>query len=84
MTWAYSMTAAIPVFSRAVNANVQFGSGWFLAGMTCFGLCVALGMVGRLCGRLTVADPAVHFSKSLRWDEWKFKKTALLGRRAHG
>jgi len=80
---ASSLTVAAPVLARAVREQPDFASWWFAAAMLLYAAAVAVGLVGRAKGQLTVVDPGVHYAHWLHKSEWEFKKDAIYYAAVH-
>jgi len=77
LTMVSSLTLAAPIFAKAVNPNISFSSGWFVAGMVCFSLSIVAGLAGRLRGVLTLPNPAHQYDKTLHLSQWEFRQQAI-------
>jgi hypothetical protein len=77
LTTAVSLTGAAPVLGRAVRPDLSASSGWFVLGLVLFGVVLALGVTGRVSGRLTLPDPQVHWNEALSQSPWEFRKSAI-------
>jgi len=77
LTTASSLTLAVPIFAKTVRSDISYSSPWFWVAMTIFGLITLVGLIGRLRGRITLPDPAILYSHSLRESEWEFQKNQI-------
>ena len=78
LTFASGITAAVPAFAKAINPNIPFGSTWLKLAVAMFLVSVALVLLGRWSGKLTLPNPKIHFNESLHHDEWTFQKNAIF------
>jgi hypothetical protein len=62
---ASTLTFSGVVLSRALRPDASMRSGWLALALVMFGGAVALGLIGRLHGALTLPDPGVHWRKML-------------------
>jgi hypothetical protein len=77
ITWTVSLTTAVPAIARLVAPQIRFDSAWFICAIGLFAVAMVVGVWARIDGRLTVADPAVHYRKNLKESAWEFKKNAI-------
>jgi hypothetical protein len=78
LTFTASMLVGLPVLARAIRPDIRFDSPLFIAATSLLATAVALGLVGRVRGRLTLVNPRVLYRESLAEPEWEFKKNAVL------
>lgn len=74
---AATFTAAIPAAAKTFNPNVVFERWQFIWAMLAFCVVLLIGVVARVRGGITLANPSVLWKEYLRFQDWEFKKTAL-------
>ena len=77
LTFAATITLGTPILGRSIHPAIPFASGWFIAAMCLFMLSVTVGLIARVCGTLTLPNPAVIYRESLHETEWSFRKNAV-------
>jgi len=77
LTFASSVTVAVPVFVKVLFSDIGFGSLWFIAAIVAFILCAIVGIMGRNYSDLMLISPQKLYEKWLSRSEWEFKKDAI-------
>ena len=77
VTFTITVTLAFSAANRAIRPDISYDSGWFLAAMATAMVIVIAGLVARLYGVVTLADPEKVYDKWLRYSEWEFQTRAL-------
>jgi hypothetical protein len=78
LTFASTITLAVPIFGKNVQPDIVFGTASFLCGMGFFVLAAVLGIIGRVTGNIVLPNPMTLYEKSLHWSEWEFKKAQIF------
>jgi hypothetical protein len=78
LTLAATLTLGAPVFLEKVVAAASLRAWQFRAALGCFIVMTALGLFGRLHGRLIVPDPMVHWKENLEDEELEFMKNSIF------
>jgi hypothetical protein len=78
LTTATSLTLGGPLFARAVRPDISFESPVLRVALACAAIGIVCGVVGRVSGRITLANPRVLFDTALRYSAWEFKKNAIF------
>jgi hypothetical protein len=77
LTFSSSVTIAAPIFVKALYADVNFWSSWFIATLCIFVVIALVGLIGRMSGGLKLVSPQKLYDQWLNWSEWEFKKNAI-------
>jgi hypothetical protein len=72
-------TATLGVVTLASARGVSLNSKWLLAVAALFFVSAALGVIGRMVGKLQVVDPQNLFDDYLAFSEFEFKKNLIHG-----
>lgn len=78
LTFAVSITAALPLFTKAIFDEVNFCSGWFYSIIVFFAFLVIIGVIGMRIGVITLVHPEKLFNECLNLSNWEFRKTMIF------
>ena len=75
LTFATAITAAIPVFAKAIHVN--FSSAWFYAAIIIYVLFAVLGIVGLRFGKVRLINPEILYNRWVNKTIWQFQKDGI-------
>jgi hypothetical protein len=75
LTFATAITAAIPVFAKAIHVN--FSSAWFYAAIITYVLFAVLGIVGLRFGKVRLINPEILYNRWVNKTIWQFQKDGI-------
>lgn len=77
LTFAVTITAAIPLFAKVIFNEIGFNSGWFITAIVVFAALVVIGIIGQRVGVFTLINPKFLYDKFLHYTKYEFKKMVL-------
>lgn len=78
LTFAASITAALPLFTKAIFDEVDFISGWFYGIVIVFVFLVIISTIGMRMGAITLVHPKILYNEWLHYSNWEFKKNMIF------
>jgi hypothetical protein len=78
MAYAATLTFAAPVIVATLQKEPDFTAWPFLLALTMFLLILAIGLVARTWGLVALPSPTTFYQKWSHFDDWTFKKNAVL------
>lgn len=73
LTFAATITVAIPIITKAIFNDIVFNSSWFYAAMVAFAVLVVTGIMGLRIGSIMMLSPKNLYNKYLHYSEREFK-----------
>ncbi len=77
LTLADTVTAALPIITKALFSDIAFSSPWFYVAMAAFAFLVVTGIVGLRIGSIMLLSPKILYDKYLHYSHWEFKQKVI-------
>jgi hypothetical protein len=77
LTFATTVTVAVPIFAKAVFDGIHFNSGGFYGAISCYVLLGISGIFGMRLGMVRLVHPMNLYRKWLHKSLWEFKKDTI-------
>lgn len=77
LTFAATITAALPIIAKVIFSDVAFTSPWFYVAMVAFAFLTVIGIVGMRIGTITLLSPKNLYDKYLHYSHWEFKQKVI-------
>ena len=77
LTFAATITAALPIITKAIFSDIDFVSLWFYIAMAAFVFLVLAGIVGLRIGSIVLLSPKILYDKYLHYSHWEFKRMVI-------
>jgi len=77
LTFAATITAAIPVIAKAIFNDANFHSVWFYLVIASFAFLVIVGVIGLRVGKIILLSPKILYDKCLHYPQWEFKRIVI-------
>lgn len=78
LTFSASITAVLPLVSKAIFSEISFNSGWFYSTIFVFILLVITGIIAKRIGNITLVNIESLYEKYLHYSNWEFKRNMLF------
>jgi hypothetical protein len=77
LTFATTLTVAMPIFAKAIFDDVDYNSWWFYGAIIGYVLLTVIGIWGIRKGNIRLVHPKNLYDKWLDKSPWEFKKDTI-------
>lgn len=77
ITFATTITAAIPILVKAIFTDVAFNSLWFYGAIIAYVLLIIIGIIAMKMGAVRLVNPSRLYKQWLYKSHWEFKKDII-------
>ena len=77
LTFSATIAVGVPAVAKSIRPGLNTDSPLVLGALAVFLIIAALGILGRIQGKVRVLDPGVFYEKWLHHDEWTFRKNMV-------
>jgi len=77
LTFATTVTVAVPIFAKAIFDGIDLNSGWFYGAIICYVLLAISGIIGMRLGKLSLVHPMKLYDEWLKDSPWEFQKDSI-------